>query len=51
MDLTYIFKHVNLILEDEKIVYTNNLIEKTERNEQNEEKCNIRKSINNTSNR
>lgn len=51
MDLAYIFKNINLILEDEKIVYKSNLLDETERNKQNEKKCNIRKSINNLSNR
>lgn len=50
MNLAYILKHLNLILEDEKIVY-NNLLDETERNEQNEKECNICKSINDISNR
>lgn len=51
MDLAYILKHLNLILEDNKIVYKNDLLNETERDNQNEEKCNLRKSINDISNR
>lgn len=51
MDLAYILKYLNLILEDNKIVYKNDLLNETERDNQNEEKCNLRKSINDISNR